>query len=90
MVSNQVVHRNQRERWFVGIVLRNRLVSRGIGVVMGHRARCSWWTRSIGDGWQVTQTIGDSWQVTGWIGVVGRIAWMTGRDCETISVVIVT
>ena len=43
----------------------------------------------MNDGWQVAQTIGEHRYVTNLIGVVDRAIWMTGRDRETIPVMIV-
>ena len=58
MVSYEVVHWDERERWFVSVGPRNRPVSWGIRVMVGRWAGWScfsndWWARTMGDGRQV-------------------------------------
>jgi len=70
VVSYEVVHRNERKRWFVRIGPWNRLVSGRIRVVIGRRMCWSClggdrWACIMSDGWQIVWTIGEPGNVTG-------------------------
>ena len=104
VVSYEVIHRNERKRWFVSIGPRNRLMSGRIRVVIGRSACWSRlgddrWSRIMSDGRQAVWTIGEPRDVTGswgyvftecWISAIVLAPCITGRDRETVPMMIMT
>jgi hypothetical protein len=102
VVSYEVVHRNERERWFVSIGSRNRSMSGRIRVVRGvcrSRLGDDRWACTMSDGRQAIWTIGEPGNVTGprryvftewWISALVLSPCITGRDRESVPVMIIT